>query len=91
MDRETYEKAYKFTIDVLNSIDIDKYLQNTNELSEVMRNIEQDYKEVTYNEYMKGHFFNVMNESEFGDYLRNRYGDKIYVYEYTSYRFMHNN
>lgn len=79
----------KKTINILNNIDILKFIpdKNPNFNISILMDTLNTYvnsidKEKLNNEYFSGDLFNNMNEDEFIEYLYNRYNDKICILTY---------
>ena len=64
----------KQTCELLDTIDILKYLKNGNYISDIMDAIEDDYDYPLNYEPFQGFLFNQMDEYEFANYCHDRYG-----------------
>ena len=68
---------------VFDTIDFVPYLRQCKTLGEFRDALEKDYDNTptTNNDFMEGYFFNVFNGYEIIDYLKERYGNKVSIYE----------
>ena len=81
MTLDEYDKGIEANYAALDKIDLEKYLTNrtVNRVDYIMDDIEHDYDntELTNNEDLQGCIFNWLNEEEFSEYLKKRYGDRF--------------
>lgn len=77
MNNEIFTKLQNDEYEFLDSIDLKPYLKNFANVWNIMNQIQKDHGK----NYYEGLIFNCINEDEFMDYLKKRYGNKIYFTE----------
>lgn len=88
----TYEEELKKTSELLDTIDIEKFYDNqlyNYSVSDLMSDLEtycendEHLNNIISNDFFQGFLFNAMTESEFIDYLKDRYKNKVKFQEVT--------
>ena len=87
MNYDEYKIALEETKKIFDSIDFVYYIENSRTLDDLRNTLEKqfDFTPTTDNPYMQGSLFNVVSDSEFMDYIEERYKDKYRFQEYTTY------
>ena len=87
MNYDEYKMALEETKKIFDSIDFVYYIENSRTLDDLRNALEErfDFTEITNNPYMQGSLFNVVSDSEFMDYIEERYKGKYGFQEYTTY------
>ena len=84
---EEHDRMVRASWDIYDTIDFVPYFSICETLDELRMRLEEDYNNMplTDNDVMKGQIFNVMSDTRLIQYLRNRYGDRFSVTEFTGY------
>lgn len=78
------DKEFQINTDFLDTIDFVPYLAIYQSLAQLMAVVEEDYKNVDMPPELQGELFNCYNESDFKDYLLERYHN-LYFYPIEDY------
>ena len=87
MNIQEYKIALEETKKIFDSIDFVYYLENSRTIDDLRSILEEkfDFTPTTDNPYMQGLLFNVVSDSEFMDYIEERYKGEYKFREYTTY------
>ena len=77
MNWEQLTKQQNDEFEFLDSIDLKPYLKDFANVWNIMQKIQEEHGK----DYYEGLVFNCIDEDEFMDYLKRRYGSKIYFTE----------
>ena len=82
-----YFAAHKKVKEVYDTIDFTPYFMEGNTLNELREVMGEKYDntEITDNDFMRGCFFNTMTDGALMEYLKNRYGKRIYFQPVEDY------
>ncbi len=81
-----FKEMMRKSMDFLDTLDLDKFIENENDVEEIMNAIEDEYDDTPIlPDFLEGCVFNYLSENEFADYLADRYNKKWVEITTTKY------
>ena len=85
-----WEELEKLNKDYLDTLDLDKYINASNDVQTIIDMIEYDYDDTEFlPSELEGCIFNHLSTEDIAYYLADRYGKHVHeqvIYQYTLYK-----